>query len=169
MASIESLEASSLFSLKGKNAIVTGGSRGMGKEICRAFARAGCEGLVITSRKLGNCEELAEVIMKESPGCKAVAFACHVGKWEECEALYEFAYAQFGHIDGKLSVLSITCFPKRQCAHLVVARFSTHQQCGWLPPLPKPQGNQREGRPMVSHRYIYVRAFFPSTSTASLA
>ena len=137
MASIESLEASSLFSLKGKNAIVTGGSRGMGKEICRAFARAGCTGLVITSRKLGNCEELAELIMKESPGCEAVAFACHVGKWEECEALYEFAYESFGQIDG--TVCGDTC-TRHKCDLFVL--FSAYQQRRRLAPLPESEGDQ---------------------------
>jgi NAD(P)-dependent dehydrogenase (short-subunit alcohol dehydrogenase family) len=95
---IDSLDAANLFSLKGKNAIVTGGSRGMGREICRAFARAGCN-VIIASRKLDNCAELAKLIEEECPSVRAVPFACHIGKWDECQLLYDFAYKMFGSID----------------------------------------------------------------------
>eukprot|EP00747_Dinoflagellata_sp_TGD_P221985 gnl/TRDRNA2_/TRDRNA2_93746_c0_seq2.p1 gnl/TRDRNA2_/TRDRNA2_93746_c0~~gnl/TRDRNA2_/TRDRNA2_93746_c0_seq2.p1 ORF type:complete len:280 (-),score=45.67 gnl/TRDRNA2_/TRDRNA2_93746_c0_seq2:22-861(-) len=96
--SIEELKAGFLFSMKGKVAVVTGGSRGMGKEICRAFAAAGCD-VLIASRKLDSCEMLAEQIRRESPGRRAVPFACNVNKWKECEALYEYALSSFGKVD----------------------------------------------------------------------
>ncbi|HRE03919.1 MAG TPA: SDR family NAD(P)-dependent oxidoreductase, partial [Ilumatobacteraceae bacterium] len=45
----------SLFDLTGKVAVVTGGSRGLGREMVLAFAEHGAD-VVIASRKLANCE-----------------------------------------------------------------------------------------------------------------
>ena len=52
-----------LFDLTGKVALVTGGSRGLGREMVRAFARAGAD-VVIASRKLDACETLAKEVAK---------------------------------------------------------------------------------------------------------
>jgi len=94
---ISEIKVGSLFSLEGKVAVVTGGSRGMGKEICRGFAAAGCD-LVIVSRKLDSCEELAQQIQMESPGRRALPFACNVSQWSECQALFDFAQKAFGKV-----------------------------------------------------------------------
>mmetsp|Transcript_95182 Transcript_95182/g.302018 ORF Transcript_95182/g.302018 Transcript_95182/m.302018 type:complete len:90 (+) Transcript_95182:43-312(+) len=72
------LRAPALFSLEGKVAVVTGGSRGMGKEICRAFAAAGCD-LVIASRKLAGCEELARQIQEDVRAGRRVHHQCILG------------------------------------------------------------------------------------------
>lgn len=87
-----------LFSLEGKVAVVTGGSRGMGKEICRAYAAAGCD-LVIASRKLDACEQAAKQVQEECPGRRALAFPCNVNTWDDCQKLFDFAYASFGKVD----------------------------------------------------------------------
>ncbi|MGH3208173.1 MAG: SDR family NAD(P)-dependent oxidoreductase, partial [Trebonia sp.] len=50
-----------LFDLTGKVALVTGGSRGLGREMVLAFAAAGAD-VVIASRKLDNCQALAEEV-----------------------------------------------------------------------------------------------------------
>ena len=84
------------FSLEGKVALVTGGSRGLGREMVLAFAKAGAD-VVITSRKVEACEELAREV--EGLGRKALPFACHVGKWDQIEALVEKAYEVFGRVD----------------------------------------------------------------------
>jgi NAD(P)-dependent dehydrogenase (short-subunit alcohol dehydrogenase family) len=86
-----------VFDLSGKVAIVTGGSRGLGREMVRAFARAGAD-VVIASRKLDACEELAADVRADT-GRRALAVACHVGEWEQVERLAEAAYAEFGRID----------------------------------------------------------------------
>lgn len=86
-----------LFDLSGKVAVVTGGSRGLGKEMVLAFARQGAD-VVIASRKLDSCEELAREV-KSSTGRRALPIACHVGEWSQVEELAERAYAEFGKID----------------------------------------------------------------------
>ena len=86
----------SLFDLTGKVALVTGGSRGLGYEIVKAFAQAGAD-VVVTSRKLDACERVASEV--EQLGRRALAHACHVAKWDEIDALVDAAYAHFGRID----------------------------------------------------------------------
>ena len=86
-----------LFDMTGKVAVVTGGSRGLGREMVLAFAQAGAD-VVIASRKLDSCEELAKEV-RDTTGRRALAYACHVGDWKQVEALAEAAYAEFGKID----------------------------------------------------------------------
>jgi NAD(P)-dependent dehydrogenase (short-subunit alcohol dehydrogenase family) len=85
-----------LFDLTGKVALVTGGSRGLGRAMVLAFAAAGAD-VVIASRKLDNCRALAQEI--EASGRKALPVACHVGHWDDCAALADRAYAHFGRVD----------------------------------------------------------------------
>lgn len=86
-----------IFDLSGKVALVTGGSRGLGREMVRAFARSGAD-VVIASRKIDACEELAAEI-RSTTGRDALAVACHVGEWEQVGRLAETTYAHFGKID----------------------------------------------------------------------
>ncbi len=79
--------------MKGKIALVTGASRGIGKAIALAFAREGAK-VVICGRKQ---ETLAEVV-KEAPG-SIFAAVCHVGRAEDLQRLVESTTAQFGLID----------------------------------------------------------------------
>lgn len=85
------------FDLTGKVALVTGGSRGLGREMILAFAENGAD-VIIASRKLDSCEETAEEVRKRT-GRKALAVACHVGEWDQVERLAETAYAEFGKVD----------------------------------------------------------------------
>ena len=84
------------FDLSGRVALVTGGSRGLGLAMTRAFAQAGAQ-VVVVSRKAQACDEVAAALRAE--GAKAVAYACHVGHWEELDALVEEVYGEFGRVD----------------------------------------------------------------------
>lgn len=86
-----------LFDLSGKVAVVTGGSRGLGRSMVKAFADAGAD-VVIASRKLDACEALAKEVEADT-GRTAVPIACHVGHWEECNALVDAVYDRFGKCD----------------------------------------------------------------------
>ena len=85
-----------MFDLTGKIALVTGGSRGLGREMVLAFARAGAD-VVIASRKREACESVAREV--QALGRRALAVAAHVGQWEDNDRLAEVAYAQFGRVD----------------------------------------------------------------------
>ena len=85
-----------LFDLTGKVAVVTGGSRGIGRAICLAMAEHGAS-VVVSSRKLDACEEVVKEI--EAAGGKAKAIACNIGHREPVEALVAGARAAFGKID----------------------------------------------------------------------
>ncbi|MFT4614318.1 MAG: NAD(P)-dependent dehydrogenase (short-subunit alcohol dehydrogenase family) [Bacteroidia bacterium] len=87
----------SYFDLTGKVILVTGGSRGLGYHMCRAFAQAGAT-LIISSRKAEACERAAQLITADT-GAQCLPLACHVGDWEACDALVEAGYEQFGRID----------------------------------------------------------------------
>lgn len=85
------------YDLSGKVALVTGGSRGMGKEMVKAFARAGAD-VAIVSRKLEACQVLAAEIEEET-GREAFVYASHVGHWQQNEAMVEAVYERFGKVD----------------------------------------------------------------------
>jgi NAD(P)-dependent dehydrogenase (short-subunit alcohol dehydrogenase family) len=83
--------------LDGRTAIITGGGRGLGAAMARAFAGSGAD-VVIASRKLEACEALAAEIEHDF-GVRALPVACHVGRWDDVGALVDRAYDEFGRID----------------------------------------------------------------------
>ncbi len=88
--------AASLFDLSGRNALVTGGSRGLGRKMSLAFAAAGAN-VVVTSRKMDSCRAVVAEI--EAMGRQGLAHACHVGRWSEIDDLVDAAYERFGTVD----------------------------------------------------------------------
>lgn len=107
--------------LSGKVALVTGGSRGLGKAISLGLADAGAD-IIIASRKIENCEKVASDV--EAKGCQALAVAAHTADMDSLDMLIEAAYERFGKIDllinnaganpamGTLSDLSPELFDK---------------------------------------------------------
>ena len=80
-----------LFDLSGKVALVTGGSRGIGRGVAEGLAAAGAD-VVIASRKLENCEATAHEIAAAT-GRRVFPVACHVGRWEDCDRLVDASTA----------------------------------------------------------------------------
>src|SRR3954454_4162687 len=85
------------FSLAGKTAIITGGSRGLGEQLALGSAEAGAD-VVVASRKLDNCKAVADHVA-DATGRRALPVACHVGSWDDCGRLVDTAYDEFGKID----------------------------------------------------------------------
>lgn len=86
----------SQFSLQGKVALITGGSRGIGEATAIAFAKAGAD-VAVTSRKLPDLQRVAESIRQE--GRRAVAVATHVGRMDQLQPLVDKVVAELGTID----------------------------------------------------------------------
>lgn len=90
------MKPSELFSLKGKIALVTGGSRGIGEGIAKTLAGAGAH-VIVSSRKLPDCEKVAEAIRAD--GGSAEALACHIGEMAQIDAIFAAIEQKHGRLD----------------------------------------------------------------------
>ncbi len=86
-----------MISLKGKVAIITGGSRGIGKAAAVLMARAGADIVFDYFRNQAAAQEVLDSIQKE--GRKGVAIQGNIAEDAHCKALVERAVAEFGKID----------------------------------------------------------------------
>ncbi|CCQ14878.1 Short chain dehydrogenase/reductase family oxidoreductase [Rhodococcus sp. AW25M09] len=90
-------DAPSQFDLSGRVALITGGSRGLGKAMSFGLAQAGAD-VIIASRDFESCRTTAEEIEKAT-GRRAFPIAAHVGKWDALDALVDASYEHFGKVD----------------------------------------------------------------------
>jgi len=87
---------SSFLSLEGKVTLITGGSRGIGREITLVFADAGAD-IAISSRKLPDLEKVADEVRKL--GRKCLPVSAHARKVEDLKNLVDKVMGEFGKID----------------------------------------------------------------------
>ncbi|MGI9293618.1 MAG: SDR family NAD(P)-dependent oxidoreductase [Pseudomonadales bacterium] len=85
-----------LFDLGGKVALVTGGSRGLGKAMVLGLADAGAD-VIIASRKQENCDAVAQLV--QNKGREALAVATHLGNTEQLDNLIDKTYLRFDKLD----------------------------------------------------------------------
>lgn len=85
-----------LFDLSGKVAVVTGGSRGIGRAICLRLAEHGAR-VVVSSRKLEACQQVVDEIAAR--GGVAVARVCHIARKEDLQSLVDVTEREWGGID----------------------------------------------------------------------
>jgi len=84
------------FDLTGRVALVTGGSRGLGRSMALGLAEAGAD-VVVASRKLDACRAVAAEV--EARGRRALAVAVNISRWEELDGLVDTVYDRFGRLD----------------------------------------------------------------------
>jgi NAD(P)-dependent dehydrogenase (short-subunit alcohol dehydrogenase family) len=84
------------FDFTGKVVLVTGGTRGLGLAMAQGFAECGAD-VIVASRKADACERTAAELRQL--GVRAVGIPCHVGDWEQVNALAEQAWDTFGGLD----------------------------------------------------------------------
>jgi NAD(P)-dependent dehydrogenase (short-subunit alcohol dehydrogenase family) len=91
-----STNADTLFDLSNKVALVSGGSRGIGRSICKLLAAQGAH-VIVASRKAADCEKVAEEIRQE--GGSAEAMACHIGELDQIESVFKSIESKHGRLD----------------------------------------------------------------------
>ncbi|ROV92644.1 hypothetical protein VSDG_06562 [Cytospora chrysosperma] len=102
MEDVNIQDFTSLFSLKGKVAVVTGGSRGLGLTAASALLQAGCSKVFISSRKAKACEEavkLLNALPNLSPGAQAISVPADSSNVEGVQALLDGVKKHTDHVD----------------------------------------------------------------------
>ena len=90
--------AGTLFDISGRAALITGGSRGIGRAVAERLAQHGAN-VVILGRNRAPAEEVANVINQRSDGGRAIAVTTNITRAAELDAAVDAAEAAFGAID----------------------------------------------------------------------
>ena len=96
------------FRLDDKVALITGGSKGLGRAMAFGFAEAGAD-FVVSSRNAEACEAVARDV--RALGRRAASVGCHVGRWDDCDALIARTVEEFGRIDVLVNNAGIAPVP----------------------------------------------------------
>ncbi|HEY5995972.1 MAG TPA: glucose 1-dehydrogenase [Candidatus Deferrimicrobiaceae bacterium] len=99
-------DLASLFTLRGKTAIVTGGSIGVGEQICHGLAEAGAN-VVVCARNVARCEELAHTL-EDRYKVSALAVRCDVSDERDVESVVAEAVGKYRGIDVLVNNAGIT-------------------------------------------------------------
>lgn len=113
--------STTLFDLRGKVALVTGASRGIGEAIAKLFAEQGAH-VIVSSRKQDGCEAVANAI--NQAGGSAEAFACHIGDMEQISKI--FAHVRERH--GKLDILVNNAATNPYFGHILDTDLGAYQK-----------------------------------------
>lgn len=155
---------SKMFDLKGKVALLTGASKGMGKAMAEGLAEHGAR-VVISSRKQDQCDVVAAELNEAHGAGTATAIACNIGYKEQLQALVDATHAQVGKIDilignagvnpfyGPMSEIPDSAFDKIMGSNVK----SNHWLCQMVAPDMIEKGN---GSMMIT---ASVGAYGPST------
>ena len=87
-----------LFQLTGKTAIITGGGRGLGLQIAQAYAEAGIANLVLCSRSVETCQQVADELGQQFD-VKVLALKCDITNPEDVQNVVAKTVETFGTID----------------------------------------------------------------------
>ncbi len=88
--------AAGLFDLRGKTALITGSTRGIGLAIAKEYVRHGAR-VVVSSRKPEACESARAELAQA--GGEVLVLPCNISRKEELQALVDAVHAQWGTID----------------------------------------------------------------------
>jgi len=98
-----------LFDLSGKVALLTGASKGMGEAMAEGLAEHGAK-VVISSRKLDQCQETADRINAKCGEGSAIAIACNIGYKDQLQSLVDRTRALLGPIDTLVANAGVNPF-----------------------------------------------------------
>ena len=110
-----------MFSLKGKTAVIVGGSKGIGNGIAIGLANAGAS-VVLTSRNQADLDKAAKEIT-EATGAKAVGIAADISSLEEIQKLVGKAVDEMGHIDILVNAAGVNV--RKSCLDFTEADWDT--------------------------------------------
>lgn len=135
-----------LFDLSGKTAVITGASRGIGEAIARRLAQHGAN-VVVSSRRIGVCEEVAASINAELGRLAAKATTCNISHKDDLQKLVDFATKEFGQIDILVSNAAVNPF-YGSSADISDEQFEKIMRCNvmsshWLSQMVVPQMAER--------------------------
>ena len=98
-----------LFDLSGQVALLTGASKGMGASMAMALAQHGSK-VVVSSRKLDQCEATAAAINEACGEERAIAVACNIGYKDQLQALVHETRERLGPIDTLVANAGVNPF-----------------------------------------------------------